>query len=222
VASNSANASAQARSAAAIEVRQLFAQAVSVANTRVGDEYLFGGLNNDGRPPVRPGRPTSSSCSTPARRPAPRFPQGVRAVEVGAGGQLVRGRARRHHRLPRPRGRRRARPDHGRPARRSSGCRRRSSRATGRRSGPRSRDLDSAFDGLPGAGGRRGRAAEPGRGGAHGLQALESTLTQQKADLSELDAERAITEMLARQTAYQAAMLASSKVMGMSLTDYLR
>jgi Arc/MetJ-type ribon-helix-helix transcriptional regulator len=33
-----------------------------------------------------------------------------------------------------------------------------------------------------------------------GLQALESTLTQQKADLSELDAERAITEMLARQT----------------------
>ena len=34
--------------------------------------------------------------------------------------------------------------------------------------------------------------------------------------------EKAITEMVARQTAYQAAMLASSRVMGLSLTEYLR
>jgi flagellar assembly factor FliW len=47
-----------------------------------------------------------------------------------------------------------------------------------------------------------------------GLQAIEATLTQQKSDLSELDAERAITEMLARQTAYQSAMLASSRSWG--------
>jgi len=37
-----------------------------------------------------------------------------------------------------------------------------------------------------------------------------------------VDMEEAITEMVARQTAYQAAMQASSRVMGLSLTDYLR
>jgi flagellar hook-associated protein 3 FlgL len=137
VASNSANASAQARSAAAIEVRQLFAQAVSVANTRVGDEYLFGGLNNDGRPPFDPdGAEFVVLDAGPP--PAPRFPQGVRAVEVGAGGQLVEGAhdgttvflaAAPAARPTRPRA----------SSRRSSGSRRRSSWATGRRSGPRSR-----------------------------------------------------------------------------------
>jgi flagellin-like hook-associated protein FlgL len=34
--------------------------------------------------------------------------------------------------------------------------------------------------------------------------------------------EQAITEMMQRQMAYQAAMLASSKVMGLSLADYIR
>jgi flagellar hook-associated protein 3 FlgL len=55
-----------------------------------------------------------------------------------------------------------------------------------------------------------------------GLAALSDTLTRQQSDLGEVDAEEAITEMLSRQTAYQAAMLASSKVMGVSLADYLR
>jgi flagellar hook-associated protein 3 FlgL len=55
-----------------------------------------------------------------------------------------------------------------------------------------------------------------------GLAALQETLERHKSDLSEVDAEQAVTEMLARQTAYQAAMLASSKVMGTSLADYLR
>ena len=36
------------------------------------------------------------------------------------------------------------------------------------------------------------------------------------------DFEQAVTELVGRQTAYQAAMLATSRVMGMNLTDYLR
>ena len=83
-------------------------------------------------------------------------------------------------------------------------------------------DLDAAFDGLQARVGEVGARQNQADAVKGGLAALESTLSQQKSELSEVDAERAITEMLARQTAYQAAMLASSKVMGMSLTDYLR
>jgi len=42
------------------------------------------------------------------------------------------------------------------------------------------------------------------------------------ARCAEVDAAEAFTEAVARQTAYQAAMLASSRVMGLSLADYLR
>ena len=54
------------------------------------------------------------------------------------------------------------------------------------------------------------------------LNALEITLTTFKSDLHEIDFEQAVTELVGRQTAFQAAMLATSKVMGMNLTDYMR
>ncbi len=55
-----------------------------------------------------------------------------------------------------------------------------------------------------------------------GFDVLQQQLESRKADLREVDIEQAITDMLSKQSAYQAAMLAASKVMGMSLTDYLR
>ena len=54
------------------------------------------------------------------------------------------------------------------------------------------------------------------------LNALDITLTTFKSDLHEVDFEQAVTELVGRQTAFQAAMLATSKVMGMNLTDYVR
>ena len=54
------------------------------------------------------------------------------------------------------------------------------------------------------------------------LNALEITLTTFRSDLHEIDFEEAVTELVGRQTAFQAAMLATSKVMGMNLTDYVR
>ena len=54
------------------------------------------------------------------------------------------------------------------------------------------------------------------------LAALEITLTTFKSDLQEIDFEKAVTELVGRQTAFQAAMLATSRVMGMNLADYIR
>lgn len=54
------------------------------------------------------------------------------------------------------------------------------------------------------------------------LDALRTNLTTFKSNLSEVDQETAITELVTRQTAYQSAMLATSRVIGMTLTDYLK
>lgn len=54
------------------------------------------------------------------------------------------------------------------------------------------------------------------------LDALKTNLTTFKSNLSEVDQETAITNLVSRQTAYQSAMLATSRVIGMTLTDYLK
>lgn len=54
------------------------------------------------------------------------------------------------------------------------------------------------------------------------LDALKTNLTTFQSNLSEVDQETAITDLVTRQTAYQSAMLATSRVIGMTLTDYLK
>lgn len=54
------------------------------------------------------------------------------------------------------------------------------------------------------------------------LSALDTQLRTFKSVLEDADTEKAVTELVSRQTAYQAAMLATSRVMGLNLADYLR
>ncbi len=54
------------------------------------------------------------------------------------------------------------------------------------------------------------------------ITALQANLTTFKSNLSNVDQEKAITDLVARQTAFQSAMLATSRVLGMTLTDYLK
>ena len=54
------------------------------------------------------------------------------------------------------------------------------------------------------------------------ITALQQNLTTFKSNLSNVDQEQAITDLVTRQTAYQSAMLATSRVLGMTLTDYLK
>jgi flagellar hook-associated protein 3 FlgL len=54
------------------------------------------------------------------------------------------------------------------------------------------------------------------------LDAIEANLETFRSNLQEVDLEEAITELVSRQTAYQAAMMATSRVMGLTLADYLR
>ena len=218
---NTATATPAARGAAAAEVQQLLTQAVAIGNTKVGDEYVFGGTNNDGRQPFDASSATFVPSDTPSGggTPVPRYPTGVRAIEVGAGGQTLDGA---HDGTSVFLGYTNGAPDATRgvlPALRQL------AQAIGgtdtTQIGPAISTLDDAFDQTQVRIGELGAREDQTDSVSAGLTALQTTLTQQKSDLSEVDTAQAYTEMVARQTAYQTAMAASSKVMSLNLTDYL-
>ncbi len=54
------------------------------------------------------------------------------------------------------------------------------------------------------------------------LDALDNNLLTMRSDLAEIDIEQGVTERVSRQAAFQAAMMAASRVMSLTLADYLR
>jgi flagellar hook-associated protein 3 FlgL len=54
------------------------------------------------------------------------------------------------------------------------------------------------------------------------LSALDTSLRAFRSNLQDADLEKAVTDLVSRQTAYQAAMMSTSRIMGMNITDYLR
>jgi flagellar hook-associated protein 3 FlgL len=210
------------RHAAAAEVRQLLAQAVDVGNTRFGDDFLFGGTTNDGRTPFTTAAPPFVATdpppagSPPGTPDVPRLPTGERRVEVAAGQTMAGPHSGAEVFLPGAPGGADGMLDslHALQAAIAADDGDAIAAAMTR--------VDASFERLQGHVGEVGARQNQADTVQAALAALEGAFTTQKSDLSEVDMEQAITEMVARQTAYQAAMLASSKVMGMSLTDYLR
>lgn len=82
--------------------------------------------------------------------------------------------------------------------------------------------LDSAFSGvqqrLSEVGARTNRL-EVARAN---VEALDLTLQTLRSDLQDADMEEAVSDLIGRQIAYQSALLATSKIMSTTLTDYLR
>ena len=85
-----------------------------------------------------------------------------------------------------------------------------------------SASLQSAQQGIQAVVGDLGARENQLDNAGSNLDALKTNLTTFKSNLSEVDQETAITELVTRQTAYQSAMLATSRVIGMTLTDYLK
>jgi flagellar hook-associated protein 3 FlgL len=212
VGASGANANAASRAATALEVKSLIGQIIQVGNTKLGDGFLFGGSNSMDAAPFDQNQTGQlpAYVTVPAGASAPRLPQGSRSVEISAA-QTMPG------------------AHDGDTVFVQSGV---------------LSSLQSLYDGLvandPAAisasegqlddamnktqalvgdvGARRNRVDAA----TASLEVMEANLQSKKSDLSEVDMEQAITQMMARYTAYQAAMMASSKVMGLSLTDYLR
>lgn len=199
ISQDSSLADATTNAATRAEVRELLGFVGGLANTRHGDEYLFGG-DSALTPPV-------ADVTDPL---AAVLPTGVRQTEVSAGRYVQANHD--------------AQSVFGTTGALAALGALDTALAANDRAGIASAvtALDAAFGGvqtLVGESGARVNQFEITRGN---LDALDVTLQAFKSDLQEVDLEVAMTELVSRQTAYQAAMMATSKVLSLNLADYLR
>jgi flagellar hook-associated protein 3 FlgL len=186
------------------EVKQLIEHAVGLGNTRFGEEYLFGGQQAQTRPFQVPGAPDGDFLA-PGTDAA-----GTRRTEVSAGRFMQLNLDGKQVFL-----------DTGAlPALHALAS---ALEAGGDEAiGAALDGLEGAHTGLQGLLGDVGARSNQLQVTTANLRALEVNLQTFQSDLEEVDLERAVTELITRQTAYQAAMMATSRVIGMTLTDYLR
>lgn len=188
------------------EVEQLFRELVSLANTSVEGEYLFGGHRVTEQPFTESGTGATLAYATTGA-------DGDRPIEIDAGRMIVptddgatlfidsgvldavRDLA---VELAGP-------PVAGHDALRAAG-----------------RAVTGAFDRVQERIGAVGARAGTMDLVSANLDAFEGSLQAFRSTISEIDFEQAAVELVARQNAYQSALLASSKVLGLNLSDFLR
>lgn len=82
--------------------------------------------------------------------------------------------------------------------------------------------VDGAFDQIQHLLGEVGARVSSLQVTSANLDALNANLQVLKSDVEDVEIEKAITELMGRQTSYQAALMSTSRILGMSLADYLR
>ncbi len=82
--------------------------------------------------------------------------------------------------------------------------------------------ISTAFDGVQRLLGDVGAWQNGFQVASSNIDALNANLTTLKSSLSDADMEKSMTDLLSRQNSYQAAMLATSRIMSLTFTDYMR
>jgi flagellar hook-associated protein 3 FlgL len=184
------------------QVNQLLAQAVQLSNTKDGSEYLFGGTTSEAAY-------TFSAASPPA--------SGERQVEI-APSQLIPT----NHDGTQVFG-----TDGSRGVPASGALASLANLAAALQSGSQGAvtntltDLDNQLTNVQSLTGQTGAWANRLEITGSNITAFTNQLTTSNATLQDVDIETAMTNLTGRQTAYQAAMAATSRVMGLSLANYL-
>jgi flagellar hook-associated protein 3 FlgL len=199
LAEGSSSASATTRLAAKAEIDQLISAALQLGNSQYLNEYLFGGDQSD-TPPF--------TTNAPPFAAAP--PNGRRNLEIGSGFTiptnhngteifLNTGVLASLHQLSLELG-----------ANNQTGI-------VNTISG-----IDSALAQVQSLLGDVGATARQLEIAAANTDALDNALQTFRSDLQDVDLEKAATDLISRQTAYQSALLATSRILGLSLADYIR
>lgn len=199
VAAGTDTASPQARAAIRAEAAQLQQQLFALANTMHGETYLFGGAFADRAPVAADG---SFSATHP--------PTGAAAYQIGDG-QVAHG----------PRGAVEAFGDTGALAGMQNLLAAIDSGDTAAIAQAGSQ-LKSAHDRVQDLISETGARALRVSAARENVDALGLTLRTFRASVAEVDIETAVSDLVRRQTAVQAAMMATSRVLSLNLTDYLR
>lgn len=204
VAANTSTVDATARAAIAAEVQALFDEVVSLGNTMVEGEYLFGGHRSTVRPFERTGSGTTVSFTTTGA-------DGDRAIEVDAGRTVIP-------------------TDDGATLFLDTGVLDAMRDLAAELSGPATsatalqgigRDLSAAFGRVQERVGSLGARSNTLDLVAANLDAFEGSLQAFRSAVMDIDIEQAAVDLIQRQNAYQSALLASSKVLALNLADYL-
>ncbi len=204
----SATANAQSRLMVKAEIDQLINQAIGLANTKVGDDYLFGGTRAGERPFRMPATPADGfSALTLAGDPVD--PSGSIQLEIGDGNFIT--------------------PTHnGTDVFLSTDALealRSLSTALGNNDvaaiGAATDRLNAANGQVQSLFGSVGARINEMEGARRNLDAVELSLKAFRADLRDTEVDAAIAELIGRQTLYQAAMGATSRILSLSLANYL-
>ncbi|MBL0173454.1 MAG: flagellar hook-associated protein FlgL [Gemmatimonadaceae bacterium] len=208
VAQASGTANAQTRLLVKTEVDQLINYAVGLGNTRLGDDYLFGGTRSGEQPFRLPPTPADGfSALTVGVTPV--NPSGATSLEINDGVFMT--------------------PSHnGTEVFLSTDALealRALSTALGNNDVPgiqaatdRITAASSQVQNVLGAQGARINELENARTNLNGM---EFNLKAFRADLRDTEVDKAIAELVGKQTLYQAAMSATSRILGLSLANYL-
>jgi flagellar hook-associated protein 3 FlgL len=200
-------ATAQTRTVANAEVQQIFKQLVTLGNTKMGNEYLFGGDQSTTAPFGATGAGATLDYTSTD-------PQGQRAVAIGKGQTI-------------------AATHDGTQVFVDSGVLA-AVKQIARSLDPTSstygqagisdalNSIDSASNSLQTLIGETGANEQQLTTTTQNIAALSTNVTTLQSDLQGVDIEQAMVELTSRQTAYQAAMLAMSKVSDLTLTNYLK
>jgi len=205
----SATANAQTRTIVKSEVDQLLAFAVNLGNTRFGDDYLFGGTRSGEAPFRRPPTAADGFSALVDASNAPVDPSGNLSVEINDGEFVT--------------------PTHNGTEVFLDTDAYESLRALSTALGNNdvagiSAAIDritvstSSVQSLVGTQGARLNHLENTK---FTLMATDASLTAYRSDLRDTEVDKAMVELVGKQTLYQAAMSATSRILGMSLANYL-
>lgn len=205
----SSTASAQTRTIAKAEIDQLLGHAVSLGNTRFGDDYLFGGTRGNEAPLRNPALPADPFTNLVDLASLPVNPSGSIRLEISDGHYVV--------------------PNHNATElfldTNALSALRDLSTALGNNDVPginaAMASLQNANDKVQTLIGAQGARATEFIVTGNQLDTQEVSLTTYRSDLRDIEIEKAMVELAGRQTGYQAAMTATSRVLGLSLANYL-
>ena len=192
-----------ARQTGQMEVEGLLREAVSIANTRHDGEYLFGGGDTGTKPYALEGESGGLGFTSTG-------PAGHREIEISQHQRVVAnhngtevfedtGVLAALHDLAAALG------DNDVDAVRATMT-----------------QLDAGFDDVQRVLGAVGSRVNLLQVTTANLDALEVNLLTLRSEVEEVDIEKAMTELVGRQTSFQAALLATSQVMNLTLANYLR
>ncbi|MCU0646576.1 MAG: hypothetical protein MUF00_01160 [Gemmatimonadaceae bacterium] len=206
----SGTATAATRLATKAEVDQLLGFAVGLGNTKFGDTWIFAGNRGTEAPFQVP--PTVTDPFTALRDALgdPVDPSGNPRIEIGDGVTIA----------PNPNGTAVFLDTGALEALRDLSTALGANDVAGITAAQSAlqsagREVQSVLGGLGAVSGQLQNTSD-------NLEAMEQTVLLLRSDLRDVEIEEAISELSGRQTAYQAAMLATSRVLGQSLADYLR